>query len=136
MFKSQFTSDVQMKMVLLMSLLWFPPGRRPCGPEARAHGLVTSKPAVAEGRRPLPVPRSCGTWPGAPPVTAGEAAKQRASEQPVLTNLSLDGACMKMWCFLNGNSANKWRAYDRCGVVFPWPRSQRFLGETLGKISS
>ncbi len=54
----------------------------------------------------------------------GEAAKQRASEQPVFTNLSLEKACMKMWCSLNRISANKWREYDRCGVAFPWPISQ------------
>ena len=45
-----------MKVPLLMSLLSFPPGRTPLGPEARAHGLVTSSPAVPGGRRPLPVP--------------------------------------------------------------------------------
>ena len=39
----------------------------------------------------------------------GEAAKQRASEQPVLTNLSLEMVCMKIWCSLNRDSANRWR---------------------------
>jgi len=56
LFKSQFTSGVQMKATLLVSLLSFLPGRRTYGPEARAHGLTTSGPVVAGGRRPLPVP--------------------------------------------------------------------------------
>ncbi|MGD8924392.1 MAG: hypothetical protein PVG64_05630, partial [Syntrophobacterales bacterium] len=38
---------------------------------SEAHGLVTSNPAVTGGRHPLPVPRSWGTGPGAPPDTAG-----------------------------------------------------------------
>ncbi len=54
----------------------------------------------------------------------GEAAKQRASEQPVFTNLSLERACMKIWCFLYRDHANKWREYDRCVVAPPWPMSQ------------
>ena len=41
----------------------------------RAHGLVTSSPAVPGGWRPLPVPRSLGTGPGAPPATAGEVTQ-------------------------------------------------------------
>jgi len=57
----------------------------------------------------------------------GEAAKQRASEQPVFTNLSLERGCMKMWCFLNRDSPNKWLKYDRCGVAFPWPMSQKYF---------
>jgi hypothetical protein len=57
----------------------------------------------------------------------GEAAKQRASEQPVFTNLSLDRACMKMWCLLNRDSANRCREYDRCGVASPWPMSQKYF---------
>ena len=40
-----------------------------------SHGLVTSGAAVGGGRRPLPVPRSCGTGPGAPPPTAAEVAQ-------------------------------------------------------------
>jgi hypothetical protein len=40
-----------------------------------SHGLVTSSAAVCGGRRPLPVPRSCGTGPGAPPPTAAEVAQ-------------------------------------------------------------
>jgi hypothetical protein len=35
----------------------------------------------------------------------GEAAKQRASEQPVFMNLSLERVCMKMWCLLNRDPA-------------------------------
>jgi len=61
----------------------------------------------------------------------GEAAKQRASEQPVFMNLSLERVCMKMWC-LNRDPANKWREYDRCGVAFPWPMSQQYFWETPG----
>ncbi len=37
----------------------------------------------------------------------GEAAKQRASEQPIFTHLSFEKACMKMWCLLKRDSANK-----------------------------
>ena len=37
---------------------------------------------------------------------SGEAAKQRASEQPIFTNLSPARACMKMRYFLNSNTAN------------------------------
>jgi len=59
----------------------------------------------------------------------GEAAKQRASEQLIFTNLSLDKVCMKMWCYLNRDPANKWREYDRCGVAFPWPMSKNYFGE-------
>ena len=42
---------------------------------SKAHGLVTSIPAVTGGRHPLPVPRSAGTGPGAPPDTAAEVAQ-------------------------------------------------------------
>jgi hypothetical protein len=63
----------------------------------------------------------------------GEAAKQRASEQPVFTNLNFERVCMKMWCFLDRDPANKCREYDRCGVAFPWPMvSKIFLGKRLG----
>jgi len=57
----------------------------------------------------------------------GEAAKQRASEQPIFTDLSLEMGCMKMWCLLYRNSANKWREYDRCGVAFPWPMALKYF---------
>jgi len=66
----------------------------------------------------------------------GEAPKQRASEQPVFTNLSFTRACMKMWCSLNRDSANRCREYDRCGVASPWPMSRNFFGETPGKFTS
>jgi hypothetical protein len=104
--------------VVLMFLLSF-----------RGSGLVTSSATVGGGRRPLPVPRSCGTGPGAPPPTAaevaqasrqslrrntrkpkGEAGKQRASESPLFMPLSLAGASMKIWCFRNRDPAIKWRA--------------------------
>ena len=42
---------------------------------SESHGLVTSGASVCGGRRPLPVPRSCGTGPGAPPPTAAEVAQ-------------------------------------------------------------
>ncbi len=42
---------------------------------SESHGLVTSGAAGFGGRRPLPVPRSCGTGPGAPPPTAAEVAQ-------------------------------------------------------------
>ena len=90
-------------------------------------GLVTSSAAVGRGRRPLPVPRSCGTGPGAPPPKAaevaqasrqslrrntrkarGEAVKQRASEPPLFPPLSLAGASMKIWCFRKRDTAIKW----------------------------
>jgi len=57
----------------------------------------------------------------------GEAAKQRASEQPIFKNLSLERACMKMWSFLYRDFANKRREYARCGVAFPWPMSQKYF---------
>ncbi len=50
----------------------------------RGSGLVTSSAAVGGGRRPLPVPRSCGTGPGAPPLTAAEVAQ--ASHQSLRRN--------------------------------------------------
>jgi len=59
---------------------------------SRAHGLVTSSPAVAGGRHPLPVPHSCGTGPGAPPATAGEVAqtfRSHSEETPGKTSLTL-----------------------------------------------
>ena len=105
------------------------PGRRPLRAGGRgATALVTSRAAACGGRRPLPVPafvtlrrargspnhsRGSGYRPSA--VTQkrhqrrpkGEAAKQRASEQPIFTHLSFERACMKMWCLLNRDSANK-----------------------------
>ena len=57
----------------------------------------------------------------------GEAAKLRASEQPIFTHLNFERACMKIWCILNRNSANRCREYDRCGVASPWPMSLRYF---------
>jgi hypothetical protein len=39
----------------------------------------------------------------------GAATKQRAPDQPVLTHLSSARACMKIWCFLCRDSANRCR---------------------------
>jgi len=64
LFKSQFTSGVQMKAALLMSLLSFQ-GSSACGG-------VTSSPVVAGGRRPLPVPAFAMLRRA---VTAGEVAQ-------------------------------------------------------------
>jgi hypothetical protein len=52
-----------------------------------------------------------------PPVTQnkhqkkpkGEVAKQRASEQPVYIHLRPTMACMKIWRFLEMDTAIKWR---------------------------
>ncbi|MGD8877446.1 MAG: hypothetical protein PVH75_06815, partial [Syntrophobacterales bacterium] len=50
----------------------------------RGSGLVTSGAAMCGGRHPLPVPRSCGTGPGALPPTAAEVAQ--ASHQSLRRN--------------------------------------------------
>ena len=71
-------------------------------------------PVPAERGQELPQPQS-GKWHSPSAVTQkrhqqrvkGEAAKQRASEQPVFTNLSIARACMKMWGFLNRKPANR-----------------------------
>ncbi|MGD8996375.1 MAG: hypothetical protein PVH34_14245, partial [Syntrophobacterales bacterium] len=36
------------------------------------------------------------------------AAKQRASEPPLFTHLSLAGASMKIWCFRKRDTAIRW----------------------------
>ena len=62
----------------------------------------------------------------------GEAAKQRASEQPVFTNLSLDRTCMKIWCSLNRNPADRCR--ESCALWSSFPLadvSKIFLGILL-----
>ena len=92
----------------------------------RGSGLVTSSAAGCGGRRPLPVSAYGG--PGAPPPTAaevaqashqslrrntrkpkGEAGKQRASEPPLFTHLSLARASMKIWWFRKRDTAIKRR---------------------------
>ncbi len=53
---------------------------------SRAHGLVTSNPAVTGGRRPLPV--SAFSGPEAPPVTDGEVAQTfRSHSEETSANL-------------------------------------------------
>ena len=58
-----------------------------------AHGLVTSRPAVAGGRRPLPVPPSYGTGPGAPPPTAGEVTQTFRSHSEETSAKAKRGSC-------------------------------------------
>jgi hypothetical protein len=85
---------VQMKTPLLMSLLSFPPGRRPLGPEARAHGLVTSSPAVAGDGTPSLFPPSQGFGgPGAPPTTTGEVAQTFRSHSEETSAKAKRGSC-------------------------------------------
>ncbi|MGD8878514.1 MAG: hypothetical protein PVH75_12205, partial [Syntrophobacterales bacterium] len=38
----------------------------------------------------------------------GKAAKQRASEPPLFSHLSLAGSSMKIWCFRNRDTAIRW----------------------------
>jgi hypothetical protein len=62
----------------------------------------------------------------------GEATKQRASEQTIFPNLSSKRAWMKMWCFLNRDSANKWRESCALWRSFPVAYVTRiFLGKLL-----
>jgi hypothetical protein len=59
---------------------------------------------------------SCGSFTGLPPVTQkknqegqkAEAGRQRASEPPLFTHLSLARASMKIWCFRKRDTAIKW----------------------------
>ena len=61
----------------------------------------------------------------------GEAAKQRTSEQPIFTDLSFAKVCMKIWCSLNRDSANKWR--ELCALWSSFPVAD--VTETLlGKL--
>ena len=67
----------------------------------------------------------------------GEAAKQRASEPPVFTHLSLARASMKIWCISKSETAIKWRELLVVDEPSPWPVSLiTFLGELLKGTSS
>ena len=76
-------------------------GAPPCSRLRRARGSPT---------------HSCGSFTGLPPVTQkknqegqkAEAGRQRASEPPLFTHLSLARASMKIWCFRKRDTAIKW----------------------------
>jgi hypothetical protein len=102
-----------------MSLLSFQGSRS--GHFSPSCGRVTAPPPCSRLRNAsagqgLPQPQP-GKWHRPSAVTQkrhqqrpkGEAAKQRASEQPFFTNLSLERTCMKMWCSINRKSANRCR---------------------------
>ncbi len=62
----------------------------------------------------------------------GEAAKQRASEPPYFTHLSLARASMKIWCIFKRDTAIKWRELLVVEQPSPWPVSLiTFLGKLL-----
>jgi hypothetical protein len=143
-----------------MSLLPLPPGRRPLGPEARAHPPAAesllarlwpggkapppcSRLRHASAGQGLPPSAVGGKWHRPSAVTQkrhherpkGEATKQRASEQPIFTQLSFAKACMKIWCSLNRDSANKWRELCALWISFPVAHvTETFLGTLLWDI--
>jgi hypothetical protein len=86
-----------MKVPLLMSLLSLPPGRRPLGPEARAHPPAAESLLAllcpGEGAPSLfpPSPRFGG--PGAPPATAGEMAQTFRSHSEETSAKAKRGGC-------------------------------------------
>ncbi|UCG13963.1 MAG: hypothetical protein JSU72_05685, partial [Deltaproteobacteria bacterium] len=65
---------------------------------------------------------------------SGEAAKQRASEQPAIAYLSPAKACMKIWRFVKGDIAIKWRKIARCGATFPEAWAHVFFGGKSWKV--
>jgi hypothetical protein len=111
----------------LLAQLWLGEGTPSLFPPSADQGLP--QPQLGKWHRPSAVTQKRHQR-----RPKGEAAKQRASEQPVFTNLRFERACMKMWCSLNRNSANRCREYARCGVASQWPMPQRFFGETPSTI--
>jgi hypothetical protein len=125
-----------------MSLLSFQGSRS--GYFSPSCGRVTAPPPCSRLRNAsagqvLPQPQP-GKWHRPPAVTPkrhqkrpkGEAAKQRASEQPLFTDLSFERACMKMWCSLNRNPTNRWR--ESCALWSSLPVAETtiiLLGEHL-----
>ena len=99
-------------------------------------------PVPTERSQGLPHPQP-GKWHRPSAVTQkrhqqrpkGEAAKQRTSEQPLFTDLSLERVCMKMWCSLNRNPANGWRESCALWSSLPvaWVR-EILLGKLLGSF--
>jgi hypothetical protein len=97
-------------------------------PAERGQGLP--HPQLRKCHRP-PTSHSDET-PGRP---KGEAAKQRASEPPAFTPLSLARASMKIWCFRKRDTAIKWRALLVVEEPSPWACVfHNILGETPAPI--
>jgi hypothetical protein len=86
----------------LQAQLWAGEGAPSLFPPSAGQGLP--HPQLRKWHRP-PTSHSEET-PGRP---MGEASKQRASEPPLFTPLSLARASMKIWCFLKRDTAIKWR---------------------------
>jgi hypothetical protein len=93
-------------------------GRRPLWAEGQGSSIgggFTSSPAVASHLCPKTEKALIQSFPCHLPVRTRpqqrpkeEAAKQRASEQPIFTHLTFARACMKIWCSQNRNPANRW----------------------------
>ena len=105
------------------------------------------KRSCARGKAPPPCSRlrrargspthSCGSDTGLPPVTQkknqegqkAEAGRQRASEPPLFTHLSLARASMKIWCNSKRDTAIKWCEFLVVEEPSLWPVSLiTFLG--------
>jgi hypothetical protein len=87
----------------LQAQLWAGEGTPSLFPVPAERGQGLPHPQLRKWHRP-PTSHSEET-PGRP---KGEAAKQRASEPPLFTPLSLARASMKIWCFRNRDTALRW----------------------------
>jgi hypothetical protein len=109
----------------LLALLWPGEGAPSLFPPSAGQGLPPPQPG--KWHRPSAVTQKRHQQ-----RPKGEAAKQRASEQPVFTHLRFERACMKMWCFLKSYSANRCR--ESCALWSSFPVAhvtETFLGKLL-----